>query len=181
MWLITSEPPRYLCYYISLQGAATLFLYGTLVFYDESTYEYAHIWGLCTILLSSAYLTLAHYFLTRHQAKVRAILCSAFFSFICSISTYRHLARHNLAAWLGVGAVAILAGTGIILCGSAVYHSGKNKLIAFTLGILFIAQSLWNIGFVLHSSQLWDKANYVLPTMLCLGAWGYLGMKLRNA
>lgn len=181
VWLLASEPPRYLWYYISVQAAATLSLYGTLIFYSESTFEYARMWGLCSVLLTSAYLTMAYYFLTKHPAKKVAVISAILFSVLCSIVTYRELEKHTFAAWLGIIGAGILAGSGIILCGSATYHLGKNKIVAQVLGCLFLAQSLWNIGFVLHQpSEFLDKANYVLPTMLCLAGWGYLGRRLRT-
>jgi hypothetical protein len=180
MWLITSEPPRYLWFYISAQGAVTLCLYGTLVYYSESTYEYAHMWGICTVLLTAGYVTLAYHFLLKHPARWRAVVCAVLMSSLCSVFTYKHLVRHNLAAWLGLAAGAILIGTGIILCGMVPFNAGKDRAAALVLGLLFILQSLWNVGFVLHSSAMWDRANYVLPTILCLGAWGYLGIKLRS-
>ena len=181
LWLITSEPPRYLWYYISVQGAVTLCLYGTLNYYSESTYEYAHIWGLCTILLTSTYVTMAYFFLSKHPAKTRAIVCAVLLGMLCSVVVYRHLEKHTFAAWLGITGAAILAGTGIALCGSASYHLGNDRTVARVLGCLFIAQSLWNISFVLNSgSAFLDRANFVLPTTLCLGAWGYLGIRLRD-
>jgi len=180
MWLITSEPPFYLLYYILTEGAVTFLLYGTLIFHDETTYEYAHIWGLCTLLLASAYVTLAWYFLTKNPKKAIAVVCAFLLSFACAFLTYRHLARHNLAAWLGLGAGTILAGTGAILYVSSFYHSRKDRTVGLVLGLLFIAQSVWNLGFVLGSSSWWDRVNYVIPTMLCLAAWGYLGMRLRQ-
>jgi hypothetical protein len=180
MWLITAEPPLYLLYYILTQGAVTFLLYGTLIFHDETTYEYAHIWGLCTLLLASTYVTLAWYFLTKNPKKSIAVVCALLLSFACAFLTYRHLTRHNLVAWLGLGAGTVLAGSGAILYVSASYHSGNDRKVGLILGLLFIAQSVWNLGFVLNSSAVWNKSNYVVPTMLCLSAWGYLGMRLRQ-
>jgi hypothetical protein len=182
VWLITSQPPRYLWNYISAQAAVTLCLYSTLVFYSVSTTEYARVWALCTIALALTYMGLAHFFLAKHPAKGLALLSATLLSAFCVFVSYRHLSKPlHAAEWLGIAAGAILVACGTLLGVSAPYHHGKDRAVALTLGLLFIFQSLWNVGFVLHSIEEWEKANYVVPTMLCVAGWGWLGFVLRSS
>jgi hypothetical protein len=179
MWLITSEPPLYLLYYILTEGAVTFLLYGTLIFHDESTYEYAHIWGLCTLLLASAYFTLSYYFLTKNPKKAIAVVCALLVSFSSAFLTYRHLLRHNLAAWLGVGAGAILVGSGVVLYVSAPYHVGKDKIIALVLGPVLSLKACGILGLCCTRAR-GGTVRTMLPTMMCFVFWSYLGMRLRQ-
>lgn len=75
------------------------------------------------------------------------------------------------------GAVLTLAGTALLF--SAAHH-GQPKVWG-TLGVLWIAQAGFRVGFALSVSSLaWLNLNEWLPTLLIVGAYGFLGMKLRE-
>ena len=165
-----------------MQAAVNLCLYSTLIFYDESTAEYARVWALCTVLLTMTYLGLTRFFLAKHPVKSLAIGSAALLCVFCVTVTYTHLEKPlHFYDWLALAAGAILVSCGTVLGVSAPYHFGRDRAVALVLGLLFIAQSLWQVGFVLHlPSEAWERANFVIPPVMCIGAWGWLGFSLRK-
>jgi len=181
LWLLW-RAPRYLWNYIAAQAGVTFCLFATLIFYSESTPEYARVWGLCTALLTVTYIGLARFFLSKHPVKSLAIGSAFLLCAFCVTLTYSHLAKPlRFYEWLAIAAGGILVSCGTILGISAPYHFGRDRVVALVLGLLFIAQSLWQVGFVLHlPNELWERANYVVPTLFCVAGWGYLGLTLRR-
>lgn len=75
------------------------------------------------------------------------------------------------------GAALTLAGTALLF--SAAHH--ERPKIWLTLGVLWIIQAGFRVGFVLSISSLaWLNLNDWLPTVLVVGAYGFLGMKLKE-
>ena len=181
LWVAISNPPRYLWNYLLAQGATTIVLYTTLVLYPVQSPQYNLAWMLCSVLLLYVIVRLTRRLLFFHPAKWLLIASAASWGVLLDFIAYRGLARPvSLANWMGIAAGAVLMACGVCLGCTAAYCEGRDRLIAMVLGILWILQSLWNYGFVLHDGALLDKLNYVAPTMLCLGAWGHLGMQLRK-
>lgn len=180
LWVAISEPPKYLWNYLLAQGVVNICLFTVVRFYPVESRQYHVTWAMCSTLLAASYFSLARQFLAKHPAKWMAIVCAAFLAICFGLVTIHGLPHPvRFPAWLGLAAGMVLVSTGAVLGVSAPYHFGRDRLVALTLGFLFLAQSLWQVGFVLHDSPAWDKANFVIPCLLCVGAWCWLGRRLR--
>jgi hypothetical protein len=77
---------------------------------------------------------------------------------------------------------ALVEGGALALAGTVTaYAAARNKLagILLTLSGLWLALAWFRLGFALTATaEIWQRLNYVLPTVFVCGALGWVGIKL---
>lgn len=148
----------------------------SLFAFGETARAYAILYACFTAIGLLAALNVARDCL----AKRWHVLAGAAAALLVVLRAYAGLAKPlHFYDWfaLAEGAALTLAGTALLF--SAAHH--ERPKIWLTLGVLWIVQACVRVGFVLSlPSPTWLNLNDWLPTVLVVGAYGFLGMQLKE-
>lgn len=168
--------PKSLRLYLLAALVAVTGAEASLAFYGETSREYAILYALFTAIGLLAALNVARDQLAKHWHVFAGIGAAL----LVDARVYAGLAKPlRFYDWFALteGAALVVAGTAILFSAA---HQKTPKVWA-TLGILWIVQAAFRLGFVLSLPSLaWLNLNEWLPTLLVVGAYGFIGMKLKE-
>ncbi len=190
LWAVTApQHSRSIRAYLRAQLASAVLLEGVLaVGIGSDSPAYAVLFSLATLAILAAAAAVAWECIGMYGGKMRLVIllesCMVPLMIlgVAALTLHRQLGTIPSYLWIALLEGALLAALGLAIATAAPLASGRTRLVAIALGVLWLCQACYEYGFALglkFHPETWLTLNEWLPTFLVATALSWLGWKLR--
>jgi len=167
-----------LCCYFAAFNVNMLALIVTLWLYGWGP-VYAWVYVLCSVPIFLAIAAICKESLLTREHRARAIAVGFILALTLGHLTHVGIVRAvTVYDWITLTEGTLLAWAGTVLGFSAAYAERKD--LALLLATLWLAQSLFDYGYILHYGwPSWMAANWFVPQAICIVGFSLIGWRLR--
>jgi hypothetical protein len=167
--------PRLYQYFFA-QALYTVVLFNLRWLVGDTSRIYAAAYSLLTGIILLAVGRIATENLSGHQYSCRGAVIAGVLAIILVRLAFVGLqAPVRYYEWIHLIEAGALIWAGLCVAGTAPYCDRWD--IAFTLGMLWLVQALFRLGFILHlPSETWVRYNWIVPPAACIIAFTAIGL-----
>ncbi len=179
LWAGTAPMPKAVWRYFLAQFLYTICL--AFVSYGSTLYDVSY--SILTGIILATIVGICLWSLKKHRIIWLHITIGLGIGFFLGWVAYQGLTKPlHLYDWIGISEGFILSGSGVIVGFAIPYLSGRDRMLAKTFSTLWLFQAAYRFGYPFHAySDLWLRMNWVVPTVLCVSAFTWIGWRLRSS
>lgn len=150
------------------------FLWVVNYWYGDGSLIYACTYAFFTAIILYSAFRIALDCLRTRRYRLRAVAIAFLLAMIFARIAFLDASGPYLAINIGEGFVLVLAG--VLVAFSSPYTSRPD--LYFTLGVFWLAQAAFSLGWVLNWQE-WQEINWLVPPLMACVAFSVLAWRLR--